>query len=125
MDTLRIGAVGAGGFGLFALQQFMQIPGVSLVGIAGTSNAGALAMAQRFGVPDVGALENLLTRPDVDLVYIATPPFLHFPQAHAALLQMQLLSRRHIPIIGTVWEGPQWMLGGQPGWFNSLVGTCG
>jgi O-glycosyl hydrolase len=34
--------------------------------------------------------------------------------AHAALLQMQLLTRRHIPIIGSVWEGPSWMLPGGP-----------
>jgi O-glycosyl hydrolase len=34
--------------------------------------------------------------------------------AHAALLQMQMLAERHIPIIGTVWEGPAWMLPGQP-----------
>ena len=35
-------------------------------------------------------------------------------QAHAALLLMQDLSRRGIPLIGTVWEGPSWMLPGQP-----------
>ncbi|HEV2471683.1 MAG TPA: hypothetical protein VGS41_03395 [Chthonomonadales bacterium] len=34
--------------------------------------------------------------------------------AHAALLLMQVLFRRHIPIVGTVWEGPVWMLGGKP-----------
>lgn len=34
--------------------------------------------------------------------------------AHAALLQMQELAQRHIPIIGTVWEGPTWMLPGKP-----------
>lgn len=31
---IRIGVVGAGGFGLFALQHFTQIPGVELLGIA-------------------------------------------------------------------------------------------
>ena len=86
MDTLRIGAIGAGGFGLFALQQFLQVPGVSLTAIAGTNNAGALAMFKRFGVPDLRDVDTLLASPDVDLVYIATPPFLHFPQARAALL---------------------------------------
>ena len=85
MDTLRIGAIGAGGFGLFALQQFLQVPGVSLAGIAGTNSAGALAMARRFGVPDLREVDALLALPELDLVYIATPPFLHFPQARAAL----------------------------------------
>lgn len=79
-DTLRIGAIGAGGFGLFALQQFLQAPGVELVAIAGTHREAALAMARRFGVTDVVDVEALLVSPEVDLVYIATPPFLHFAQ---------------------------------------------
>lgn len=85
-DTLGIGAIGAGGFGLFALQQFLQAPGTRLIGIAGTNREGALAMARRFGVPDVVEVDALLANPEVDLIYIATPPFLHFPQARAALL---------------------------------------
>jgi predicted dehydrogenase len=31
------------------------------------------------------SLEALLSDPDIDLVYIATPPFLHYPQSKAAL----------------------------------------
>jgi predicted dehydrogenase len=82
---LRIGAIGAGGFGLFALQQFLQVPGVRLAGIAGTYREAALAVARRFGVPDLVEVEALLASPEVDLVYIATPPSLHYPQALAAL----------------------------------------
>jgi predicted dehydrogenase len=85
MATIRIGAIGAGGFGLFALQQFLQVPSTQLVAIAGTHREAALAMAKRFGVNDLVAVEALLTSPEVDLVYIATPPFLHYPQARAAL----------------------------------------
>lgn len=84
-ETLRIGAIGAGGFGLFALQQFLQAPGVELVAIAGTHREAALAMARRFGVNDVVEVDALLASPEVDLVYIATPPFLHFAQSRAAL----------------------------------------
>src|SRR5271169_5589742 len=86
MKTLQIGAIGAGGFGLFALQQFLQCPGTKLFGMAGTHQEAALAMARRFGVADPVAVEALLASPEVDLVYIATPPFLHYPQARAALL---------------------------------------
>jgi predicted dehydrogenase len=81
----RIGAIGAGGFGLFALQQFLQVPGVQLVAIAGTHREAALAMARRFGVSDLVEVDALLANPAVDLVYIATPPFLHHPRALAAL----------------------------------------
>jgi predicted dehydrogenase len=82
---VRLGVIGCGGFGLFALQQFTQVPGVKLVGMAGTHRPAALAAAARFGVENVDEVGELLGRDDVDMVYIATPPFLHHPQALAAL----------------------------------------
>src|SRR5438105_14107436 len=82
---VRLGVAGCGGFGLFALQQFTQVPGVTLAGMAGTHRPAALAAAARFGVENVGDAADLLRRDDIDVVYIATPPFLHFPQARSAL----------------------------------------
>jgi predicted dehydrogenase len=82
---IRVGVIGCGGFGLYALQQFAQVPGVKLAGMAGTHRDAARAAALRFGIPDIDEVDKLLARPDVDLVYIATPPFLHHPQAMAAL----------------------------------------
>jgi predicted dehydrogenase len=82
---IRIGIIGCGGFGLYALQQFAQVPGVKLTGMAGTHREAAHAAARRFGIPDIEDVDTLLARDDVDLVYIATPPFLHHPQAIAAL----------------------------------------
>ncbi len=34
--------------------------------------------------------------------------------ARAALLQAQILAKRGIPVIGSVWEGPTWLVGGAP-----------
>src|SRR5437763_16978860 len=82
---IRLGVAGCGGFGLFALQQFTQVPGVTLAGMAGTHRPAALAAAARFGVENTEDAADLLRRDDVDVVYVATPPFLHFPQARAAL----------------------------------------
>jgi predicted dehydrogenase len=82
---IRLGVIGCGGFGLYALQQFAQVPGVKLIGMAGTNRQAAHAAAQRFGIPDIEDVDKLLARDDIDLIYIATPPFLHFPQAMAAL----------------------------------------
>lgn len=82
---VRIGIVGCGGFGLYALQQYAQAPGVRLVAMAGTAREASIAAAKRFGIPDVEAVDSLLGRDDVDLVYIATPPFLHHEQALRAL----------------------------------------
>jgi len=83
--AIRMGVVGAGGFGLYALQHFTQIPGVTLAGMAGTHREAAFAVAQRFGIPDIEDIDTLVGRPDVDLIYIATPPFLHHEQAMKAL----------------------------------------
>ena len=35
-QQIGVGVIGCGGFGLFALQQFAQVPGVKLVGMAAT-----------------------------------------------------------------------------------------
>src|SRR3954468_13786106 len=78
---IGVGVIGCGGFGLFALQQFMQVPGVKLAGMAGTARPAAQAAARRFGLEDVEDIDRLLARSEVDLIYIATPPFLHFEQA--------------------------------------------
>jgi predicted dehydrogenase len=82
---IRLGVIGCGGFGLFALQHFAQVAGVRLVGMAGTHRRAALAAAARFGVECVDDIGEFLRRDDMEMVYIATPPFLHHPQALAAL----------------------------------------
>jgi predicted dehydrogenase len=85
-DSLtRLGVIGCGGFGLFALQQFTQVSGVKFVGMAATHRPASLAAAARFGVENVDDLDAFLGRDDLDVVYIATPPFLHHRQAMAAL----------------------------------------
>jgi predicted dehydrogenase len=84
-ELIRLGVIGCGGFGLFALQQFTQVHGVTLVGMAGTHRPASLAAAARFGVENVEDAAELFKRDDVDAVYIATPPFLHYAQAMAAL----------------------------------------
>jgi len=83
--TLGIGVIGCGGFGLFALQQFVQVPGVHLAAMAATARPAAQAAAQRYGLDDLVEVDRLLVSPAVDLVYIATPPFLHYEQSKAAL----------------------------------------
>jgi O-glycosyl hydrolase len=40
--------------------------------------------------------------------------FRHDAQTRASLLALQMMHRRRIPTVVSVWEGPGWMLGGQP-----------
>ncbi len=84
-SPIRLGVVGCGGFGLFALQHFTQVSGVKLIGMAGTHRPASLAAAARFGIENNDDVGELLRREDVDLIYIATPPFLHHEQAMAVL----------------------------------------
>lgn len=83
--TLGLGVVGMGGFGLFATQHFLQIPDTRLVAIAGTFREAAQQAARRFGADLLETPAELVQRDDVDLVYLATPPFLHFEQAMRCL----------------------------------------
>jgi predicted dehydrogenase len=84
-DDIGLGVIGCGGFGLFALQQFAQVPGIRLLGMAVTHRPASLAAASRFGIENTDDLGAFLARPDLGLVYIATPPLLHHAQALAAL----------------------------------------
>lgn len=84
-QEIGIGVIGMGGFGLFAVQQFLQMPHTRLVAIAGSSRDEAHRTAKRFGAEMLGNIEELVNHPDVTLVYIATPPFMHYDQAMLAL----------------------------------------
>lgn len=84
-QDLGLGVIGCGGFGLFALQQFTQVPGIRLAGMAGTARPAAEAAAHRYGLKDLVDVERLIALPTVDIIYISTPPFLHYDQARQAL----------------------------------------
>lgn len=82
---IGLGVIGMGGFGLFAVQQFLQQHHTKLVAIAGSKREEAMTVAKRFGAEQVESIEELVNHPDVDLIYIATPPFLHYEQSMLAL----------------------------------------
>lgn len=82
---IRIGIIGCGGFGLFELQHFAQVPRIVPTAMGGTHRETARAAAKRFGIPDIEDVSTLVKRNDVNLIYIATPPFLHYEQALLAL----------------------------------------
>ena len=79
-----MGVIGAGGFGLFALQHFTQIPGVS-------SSAWPAHIAKPHSpwrsasAFPTSRSRCLLAPAESILIYIATPPFLHHPQGMKAL----------------------------------------
>ncbi|MCW5935719.1 MAG: Gfo/Idh/MocA family oxidoreductase [Fimbriimonadaceae bacterium] len=84
-EEIGLGVIGFGSFAMFAVQQFEQQEGVRVAGLAGTHREAAYAAAERFGVGEPIDIEDLVAQEDVDMVYIALPPFLHYDAAKKAL----------------------------------------
>ncbi|HEX5168675.1 MAG TPA: Gfo/Idh/MocA family oxidoreductase [Cyclobacteriaceae bacterium] len=87
MNTLKFAVVGAGEFAFFAVTEFVRVPGVKLVGVYDEQKENSL----KFKTIDAQikiytSLESLCAENDIDLVYIATPPYLHYEQSKSALL---------------------------------------
>ena len=85
-EQVRFAAIGAGGFARFALSQFAKHQGARFVGVY-DPNAESTGLI-RNAHPEITVYETagqLLADPEVDLVYIASPPFLHHEQSLAAL----------------------------------------
>ncbi len=84
-NELNIGVIGAGGFAVFAANAFSQVPGVRIVNVFDVNKVVAASLAGRFGAAVSEDMRGLYEDDNVDLVYIATPPFLHYEQSKAAL----------------------------------------
>ncbi|HET7169429.1 MAG TPA: Gfo/Idh/MocA family oxidoreductase [Candidatus Limnocylindrales bacterium] len=82
---IRIGLVGAGAISTQHLEAIAALDGLELAGVVSSSEERARAVGEAHGVPWSTRLEDLLDRPDVDAVTIATPSGLHPSQALAAL----------------------------------------
>ena len=84
---VRVGVVGAGRFA-----EECHVPGVQahpqgeVVALCARNRERTTAMAARLGVPEVYAdYRELIARPDIDAITVATPDALHLPVAVAAL----------------------------------------
>jgi predicted dehydrogenase len=76
--------VGCGGFGAFTLAVYTSMPDVRVFAVTDVDAAACEAAAERWRARAYPDLESLLADRAVDLVVIATPPWLHGPQALAA-----------------------------------------
>jgi predicted dehydrogenase len=84
VSTIRVGLVGCGAFARFSMAQYRRLPGVIIGAVADVDPAAARRAADELR-SEPRAPEAVLAAPDIDLVYIATPPGLHHAQAAAAL----------------------------------------
>lgn len=84
MTDVGLGMIGVGGFGLFCLDKYRLLPGVRIAAVADINEARVLQVQQEYDIPFATTdWRALINRPEVDVVYIATPPALHAEQAIA------------------------------------------
>ena len=81
----RWGILGPGGIA-DAFTRDLITAGCSVQAVGSREQERAEAFAERHGIPNAhGSYDALVTDPDVDIVYIATPPSEHAPNAELAL----------------------------------------
>ena len=84
---LRIGIVGAGGIVRQRhLPGLLALPNVQVIAVCNSRIDSARRIAAEFNIPD--ALDDwaeMIERPDLDIIWIGTPPYLHAPITISAL----------------------------------------
>ena len=85
-QELNFAVIGAGGFARFAVAQFVKRPGARLIGVYDKDPRCVRSMAAEHpGIKAYASFDELTSDAAVDLVYIGSPPFLHYEQSLAAL----------------------------------------
>jgi predicted dehydrogenase len=84
---LRIGIVGAGGIVRQRhLPGLQAVPQAEVVAVCNSRRESAEKIAREFNIPDVmDDWAELIDRPDLDIIWIGTPPVLHAPITISAL----------------------------------------
>ena len=87
MSDLRLGTIGSGVIVHSILKNVVRTEGIRLEAVYSRSQEKGQALAAEFGGKKVYTdMDAFLADPEVDVVYIATPNLLHYPQARKALL---------------------------------------
>ena len=79
---MKIAVAGEGAFGVKHLEALAEIDGAEVVALAGGEPGATQALAARFTVPHwTTDLDEILVRPEIEAVILATPTPLHASQA--------------------------------------------
>jgi predicted dehydrogenase len=85
-QTIGVGVAGTGFIGP-AHVEGLRRNGIQVLGLAENTREKAQEKAVELNISRVyGSLEDMLADPDIDVVHLATPNYLHHPHAKAALL---------------------------------------
>jgi len=84
--NFRLGIVGAGSFSMFSVEAFLQNDQISVEGVFDIDTGKAGAFASKYPARIYGSIDEMLDDDNVNLIYISTPPNLHYEQCKSALL---------------------------------------
>jgi predicted dehydrogenase len=85
-EPVRIGILGAGGIAERAMvEPAREVSGVEVVAIGARDPLRAAAFADRVGLVKSGSYEDIFADDNIDLVYLALPPFAHAQWAVRAM----------------------------------------
>lgn len=85
-QKINVAVIGAGAIGADHIQGYQRHPSARVVAVADTSAERAREACEKFNIPEaVSDYRALLRRPDISVVSIALPNYLHAPAALAAL----------------------------------------
>jgi predicted dehydrogenase len=92
MKTIRYGIVGLGFVGPHHVEAVRRLGFVEIVAAAGANREKTRQKAEQLHIPKTyGSYQQLVADPDIDVVGIATPTWLHHPVAMAAIA-----NRKHV-----------------------------
>lgn len=121
MKKIKVGVAGLGFIGPAHIEALRRQPDIEVVAINDFSEEYARSKADSLGIEkSFGNFDNMLADPDIEVVHICTPNFLHYPMAKAALL-----AGKHVvcekPLANTVAEAQELVeLAAQTGLVNAL-----
>ncbi|MCK9401252.1 MAG: Gfo/Idh/MocA family oxidoreductase [Bacteroidales bacterium] len=84
--NLKLGIIGAGSFSMFSVEAFLQNDHISVAGVFDVDRERAAAFASKYDTRIFSSLDEMLGDVDINLIYISTPPNLHYEQSKSALL---------------------------------------
>jgi predicted dehydrogenase len=85
-QTIGVGVAGTGFIGP-AHVEGLRRNGIQVMGLAEDTPEKAKQKASELGIPHAyNSLDEMLSDPNIDVVHLATPNYLHYPHAKAALL---------------------------------------
>jgi len=85
-ESLTIGIIGAGGFAAFTAKAFTKVKGVTITAVSDVNEQSGKNLSKEYDAIFYPLYRELLANKSIDLVYIATPPFLHVEISKNALL---------------------------------------